>query len=353
MMPPLRFLPALLCVLLLAACANGQVRVPEQPTGSVVAMAEEGQADALASDSGASVDAGEQALQEAVPDEVLAGVADGEAASAEATVPTDAEHDFAALYGGDPYDPVADGKLPAPAQLSVAYDPWEPFNRRMHAFNEVVDKRIALPLARAYVAAVPRPVRNSVGNFFVNLGQPVSAVNALLQGKPVQATQSLARFVVNITVGVVGLFDPASHMGLPLRSEDLGQTLGVWGWERSRYLELPLFGPRTVRDVFGMVGDAPLAPLRHVDEENTRIFLQGLQLVDIRTQLMSVDSMREGATDGYALMRDAWMQRRNYQIHGDRRGQKEDDSLPDYLQDDSMPLVPVDAIPVPVPTTPP
>ena len=121
----------------------------------------------------------------------------------------------------------------------------------------------------------------------------------------------------------------------------------MWGWKRSRYVELPLFGPRTVRDVFGMVGDAPLSPLR--DDRGRHapaIFLQGLQLVDVRTQLFAVDSMREGATDDYALIRDAWLQRRSYQIFGDRQ-QKHDDSLPDYLRDDQdNPIVPADAMPV-------
>ena len=259
--------------------------------------------------------------------------------------PTQAELDFAALYGGDVYDPVADPTLPSPAELPVSYDPWEPFNRNMHAVNSVIDRRIARPLATAYMEVVPRPIRLGVGNFFRNLGQPVSALNALLQGKPKQAGQGLARFLLNTTVGLAGIFDPASELGLPLRSEDFGQTLGVWGWEQSRYIELPLFGPRTVRDVFGLFGDAPLSPLRQVEEDKVRVFTQGLQLVDLRTQLLALDSMLEGAPDEYALLRDAWLQRRNYQIHGDR-ATRDDESLPEYLRDEQMPTVPVDAMPV-------
>ncbi len=263
---------------------------------------------------------------------------------------TQAELDYDALYGA-PYDPVADPTLPAPAQLPAVYDPWEPFNRRVHAFNNAVDRTVAKPLAQAYVAVVPRPVRLGVGNFFSNLGQPVSAVNAALQGRPAQAGASLGRFVVNTTVGVGGLFDPATRLNIPNRSEDFGQTLGVWGWRNSRYLELPLFGPRTVRDVFGLVGDAPLSPVRQVDNNELRIFLQGLQLVDIRTQLMAIDSLREGATDEYALFRDSWLQRRNYQIMGDRNraaeGDDPDAGLPDYLREDSAgPTVPVDVMPI-------
>jgi phospholipid-binding lipoprotein MlaA len=259
---------------------------------------------------------------------------------------TQAEQDYDALYGtpGQDYNAVADPTLPPPAQLPAVYDPWEPLNRRVHAFNNVVDRRIATPLAKAYVAVVPRPVRLGVGNFFNNLGQPISAVNALLQGRPKRAAQALGRFALNSTLGIGGIFDPATDAHLPNHGEDFGQTLGVWGWERSRYVELPLFGPRTVRDVFGLVGDAPLAPLRQLNDDPSRIFLQGLQLVDVRTQLFAVDSMREGATDEYALFRDAWLQRRRYQIFGDR--QKDDASLPAYLREDQgNPTVPANAMP--------
>lgn len=273
--------------------------------------------------------------------------APGSAAPTGRDAPTQAEQDYNAIYGGQDYNPVADPTLPPPAQLPVSFDPWEKWNRKVHHFNNAVDRTVAKPLAKAYVAVVPRPVRLGVSNFFVNLGQPVSAVNALLQGKPKQAAQALGRFALNTTLGVGGLFDPASDAHLPLHSEDFGQTLGVWGWKRSRYVELPLFGPRTVRDVLGMAGDAPLAPLPHIQEDKARVFLQGLQLVDIRTQLFAVDSMREGAADDYTLVRDAWLQRRNYQISGDERKSR-DDALPDYLQEDSSnPSVPVDAMPMP------
>ena len=268
------------------------------------------------------------------------------AAAQSSGAPTQAEQDYDVLYGdGQAYNPVADPTLPPAAQLPVSYDPWEPLNRRVHRFNNAVDRRIAKPLAQAYVKVVPRPVRLGVSNFFSNLGQPVSALNALLQGKPKVAAQAIGRFALNTTLGVGGLFDPATDAHLPNHSEDFGQTLGIWGWKRSRYVELPLFGPRTVRDVFGLVGDAPLSPLRQVQPDPDRIFLQGLQLVDVRTQLFSVDRMREGAADDYTLVRDAWLQRRRYQIYGDRL-HKRDDSLPDYLREDQdNPTVPADAMP--------
>ena len=261
---------------------------------------------------------------------------------------TEAELDYAAIYGGEVYDPVADPTLPEPAAIGTpGHDPWENWNRKVHGFNMAIDRAVAEPLARAYVKVVPRPVRLGVGNFFSNLGQPVGALNALLQGKPKQAGQSLGRFLVNATIGIGGLFDPATRMKIPNRSEDFGQTLGVWGWEQSRYVELPLFGPRTVRDVFGLVGDGQVSPTRQINDDKVRIGLQGLALVDLRTQLFAVDRLREGAADEYALVRDAWMQRRHYQIHGDRIRDDQGGDLPDYLLDDETnPTVPVDVMPI-------
>ena len=262
---------------------------------------------------------------------------------------TAAEDDFTAIYGQDEYNAVADPTLPPGVEMPKSYDPWEKFNRKVHTFNNAVDRTIARPLARGYVKVVPRPVRLGVGNFFSNLGEPITALNSLLQGKPKQAGQSLGRFLLNSTLGIGGIFDPASDAKLPRKNEDFGQTLGVWGWKRSRYVELPLFGPRTIRDVFGLVGDAPLSPIRQVENDKTRFFLQGLQLVDVRAQLLSIDALREGAVDEYALFRDSWLQRRNYQI-GDDRKKSDDDNLPDYLmEEEDNPTVPMDAMPAVMP----
>ncbi len=263
---------------------------------------------------------------------------------------TSAEEDFATIYGQDEYNPVADPTLPPGVQMPVSYDPWEKLNRNTHRFNNAIDRTIARPLALGYVKVVPRPVRLGVSNFFSNLGEPITTLNSLLQGKPKQAAQSLGRFLLNSTVGIGGIFDPASDAKLPRKNEDFGQTLGVWGWKRSRYVELPLFGPRTIRDVFGLIGDAPLSPIRQIDEDKIRLGLQGLQLVDVRTQLLSVDALREGAVDEYALFRDSWLQRRNYQISEDHR-KSDDENLPEYLlEEEENPTVPIDAMPAILPT---
>lgn len=240
------------------------------------------------------------------------------------------DDDFDALYGGT-----------GTTSSAAAYDPWEPFNRKVHTFNNAVDRGVARPLATAYTHVVPRFARTGISNFFSNLRAPVTITNQLLQGRGADAWDSLGRFLMNSTLGIGGLFDPASKAMVPRRNEDFGQTLGAWGWRRSRYVELPFFGPRTVRDVFGLAGDIPLSPIRRVEEDKIRIGLQGLQLVDTRAQLLAIDDLRDTAVDEYALVRDAWMQRRNYQIENDLRSKR------DRGHDDANSPIPVDAMPMP------
>ncbi len=324
-------------VVLLAALATACASAPKSASGAPP--------EPVVVDGSASVDATPAPALPAAPPIDPATIA---AAPTTDPATASAEDDFAAIYGQGAYDPVADPSLPAPVQAPVAYDPWEKYNRKVHAFNNAVDRAVARPLARAYTAAVPRPVRLGVSNFFDNLRQPLTMVNQLLQGRPRDATQTFGRFVMNSTLGIGGLFDPASDLKMKRRSEDFGQTLGTWGWKRSRYVELPFFGPRTVRDVLGLAGDMPLSPVRQIEDDKTRIFLQGLNLVDTRAQLLSLDSLREGAVDDYALVRDSWLQRRNYQIESHRTQQQpSEDELPEYLQDENNPTVPVDAMPMP------
>ena len=355
-----------LATLLVPAAAFAQTTPPsEQPQGATATpVASEPVAPTATADSPAVDPAAIAPTPEPDPADATASApedatssADAEGASVDtngATPPattdagaqTDAEDAFGDIYGAQEY---ADPNLPAAAVMPGTYDPWEKYNRKMHRFNNAVDRGVARPLARGYVKVVPRPVRLGVSNFFNNLSQPLTMVNSLLQGKPKQAGQSFGRFLLNSTFGLAGIFDPATRANLPKKSEDFGQTLGTWGWKRSRYFELPLFGPRTVRDVFGMAGDAPLSPLRQVEADKIRVPLQGVQLVDMRAQLLSTDSLREGAEDDYTLVRDAWSQRRDYQIFGDRPNDDGRD-LPDYLrEDEDKSTVPVDAMPVIVP----
>ncbi|MET0288795.1 MAG: VacJ family lipoprotein [Pseudoxanthomonas sp.] len=339
----LRLVTAFVVTATLSACAG--VKPADTPPAAAEAV--------VPAPSVAGVDASTPAARPTVPpadDTATATASDAAADSAaplQAAPVTEAEDDFSSIYG-TPAPSTDDTGTPGG---SPSYDPWESFNRRIHTFNNVVDRGVARPLAVAYTKTVPQPVRKGVTNFFNNLGQPVSALNALLQGKPDQAWASLGRFLINTTAGVGGVIDVATHDRVPNRSEDFGQTLAVWGWRNSRYVELPLFGPRTVRDTFGLVGDLPLSPTQRIENDKARIFLQGLQLVDVRAQLMAIDSLRDGAVDEYALFRDGWLQRRNYQItDGGQRGRDSDgDGLPDYLMDDDAPTVPVNAMPM-IPT---
>jgi phospholipid-binding lipoprotein MlaA len=336
---------AVVLAALVSACASAPPASSQVPPVEAIVVGA-AQADAAQDTTDAFLPPATQAEAVATDDAPVAGVVDSVGA---APATTDAEDDYSAIYG-DEYNPVADPTLPPGVELPVSYDPWEKYNRKMHALNNAVDEAVAKPLAQGYVKVVPRPVRLGVSNFFSNLGQPVSALNALLQGKPKQAGQAMGRFLMNSTLGIGGIFDPASDAKLPRKSEDFGQTLGVWGWKSSRYVELPLFGPRTVRDVVGLVGDAPLAPLQQVDYDALRILLQGTQLVDVRADLLAVDSLREGAVDEYSLFRDSWLQRRNYQISEGGKRSKDDENLPDYLlEEENNPTVPIDAMPMVIP----
>jgi len=234
----------------------------------------------------------------------------------------------------EPQESVIAGEAATSAEQHIIHDPWEGWNRRVHRFNNTLDRAVTKPVARGYTRVLPRPVRTGIGNVFSNLGQPVSALNALLQGKPKRAGQSLARFALNLTLGLGGLFDPASEASLPKGNEDFGQTLAVWGWKQSRYFELPFLGPRTVRDSFGLGGDLAASPLRRIHDKPVRYGLAGLSLVNTRAQLLAMDHLREGSLDDYALVRDAWLQHRHFLIFGNES--QFEQRLPDYLLDEEF-----------------
>ena len=194
-------------------------------------------------------------------------------------------------------------------------DPWEGFNRHVHGFNNTADQLVFRPLAVGYDTVAPAPVKAGVSRFFANLGMPATAVNQALQGRPRHAAQSLGRFAVNFTVGIGGVFDPATHFGVPQHApQDFGQTLATWGWSESRYLVLPLFGPRTLRDTVAIVGDQPLSPLGQVQSSVAAAGLQMMEVVDGRARMLPLDKFRRDAFDDYLLVRDAWAQRRKQQI---------------------------------------
>lgn len=195
-------------------------------------------------------------------------------------------------------------------------DPWESYNRAMFGFNETVDGMLIKPIAKGYVTAVPKPARTGIGNFLSNLDDVVIAINNLLQGKVGDAASDAARVFVNSTLGIVGLFDVASRMGLEKHNEDFGQTLATWGMGSGPYFVLPLLGPSTVRDAPGLYVDLLMHPLDSYDDEGVRNSLVTLDVIDARAGLLSNDKLLdETGGDRYTVVRNAWLSRRDHLVH--------------------------------------
>ena len=216
-------------------------------------------------------------------------------------------------------------------------DPWEGFNRKVYAFNDGLDK-VVRPVAVGYDKIMPDPFQRGVGNFFRNLDIPVTFVNQVLQGKFTQSLDSLGRFIVNSTVGLLGFFDIASKAGMPYYNEDLGQTLATWGYEDSRYLMLPFFGPSTFRDGMGRYTDSFIHPVGRAIHGRNEWGLWIVRGIDQRARYLDQDAELNQAYDPYVLMRDVWMQNREFQIYdGDPPMADYDLYLDDYSDEESDP----------------
>jgi len=191
-------------------------------------------------------------------------------------------------------------------------DAWETMNRRTQSFNDWADKYFLRPVASGYKKILPRFVRTGVGNVFANVATPAIAINDLLQGKLVNSLSDTGRFLANSTLGIGGLFDIATPMGLAKNDEDFGQTFGRWGAGTGNYVVLPLFGPSSVRGTVGFAFDTVVNPLRFLSPSSTRLSVSALSLVDKRAGLIGVDEVVSG--DRYLFFRDAYQQRRAFQI---------------------------------------
>jgi phospholipid-binding lipoprotein MlaA len=210
---------------------------------------------------------------------------------------------------------------PPPAEGPVS-DPFEAQNRRFHAINKGADRYALRPASRLYGRGVPGPLREGVSNFAENLSTPGSVVNDVLQGEVEDAGHNFFRFAINSTLGVAGLFDPATSIGLPERESDFGQTLHVWGAPEGAYLELPLLGPSTQRDFAGRVVDVVLNPLRHAASDEVR---QAATLAEIGDGLdtryrfgNTIDSILYDSADSYLQTREAYLQNRRFELGGDQ-----------------------------------
>ena len=185
-------------------------------------------------------------------------------------------------------------------------DPYEDFNRQMFAFNEGLDQAVIEPIARGYEAVTNEPVREGVGNFTSNLNEPLTFVNHVLQGQLPDAGATLGRFVINSTVGVAGIFDPASSMGMQRTKEDFGQTLGTWGVDSGPFLVLPVIGPTNPRDLTGMGADIALNPLNYPEfesDDEIRLGIAAVGGINARAgAIEAIDELRN-QVDPYTTVR--------------------------------------------------
>ena len=204
----------------------------------------------------------------------------------------------------------------------VNNDPWEDLNRKTHNFNMTLDDYVIRPIAETYDFIIPEFVQIGFSNVFDNLGTPVSAANNLIQFKPVGFITETSRFILNSTFGIFGLFDVASRLGFKERNEDFGQSLGHWGFASGPYLVIPFFGPSSARDGFSLAPDYYLRPdLVRFEDNKSDLALNGLSVVNLRAGLLSISDL--SGNDQYSFYRDAYLQRREYEINDG----KIDDSL--------------------------
>lgn len=201
-------------------------------------------------------------------------------------------------------------------------DPYEGFNRKVYVFNDTLDTYVAAPISDAYLWVTPEFVQTGVANFFNNLKDINVVLNDMMQGKVAQGTQDTGRFAVNSTIGLLGLFDVATELGLEKHDEDFAQTLAVWGVPQGPYLVLPLLGPATARGVPGGIFDAAANPATYVGAP-----IQLLQMLNARANADGeLNFIEEAALDPYVFTRESFLQYRKNLIT-DGESQISDDLL--------------------------
>jgi phospholipid-binding lipoprotein MlaA len=225
---------------------------------------------------------------------------------------------------------------PCTGRAETVSDPLQPLNRKIFWFNEKVDIYVLEPAARAYDHAVPDRIQTSVTNFFNNLYFLVNFTNSALQAKPVDAGRALVRFLLNTVGGMGGLFDPATSLGLPLKFEDVGQTLGYWGVPPGPYLVLPLLGPSNVRDAFGRAADSALLVYPYFVPIYVSFGGTAFEVVNFRASVLGdIEAARRAALDYYVFVRNAYGQRRRALIDDSTVGEEQQEDLYDVDYDDS------------------
>ncbi|MEO2266864.1 MlaA family lipoprotein [Pseudoalteromonas pernae] len=220
-----------------------------------------------------------------------------------------------------------------PPEKEDPRDPLQSINRPLYDFNmDVLDAYILRPVAVGYVEVTPAPVRRSVVNFTNNIVAPTDAVNAALQGKADKTGIAVARFLVNTTVGIGGLFDVATSLGLDYVDEDFGQTLGVWGVGDGAYVMLPGMGPSTVRNFTGDMVDNFVLPEIALTTPQT-ILVFALRVVETRASLIPQESLLNESLDPYTFVKDVYYQRQLYEVYDGNPPMQEEPEAEDYDDD--------------------
>jgi phospholipid-binding lipoprotein MlaA len=194
-------------------------------------------------------------------------------------------------------------------------DPFEDINRIVYGFNETADDNLLEPVSRAYKDHISEVVQDRVSDFFGNLRDVSTLANQILQFKPVESVETLGRILVNTIIGLGGLFDVASDMGLTTDDEDFGQTMGVWGVEEGPYVVLPLLGPSTVRDGAGLFVDTT-SDANMIDKTEGIGFISSsvINIIDKRVELLPVTDMLDLSDDPYTMMRSSYLQKRKFDV---------------------------------------
>lgn len=221
----------------------------------------------------------------------------------------------------------------APPEARSPADPWEPMNRRIDAFNRTLDKVTLKPVAKGYQAILPAFARRGISNFYDNLLEPRTAINNLLQGKPRAAFGDLVRFLMNSSLGLLGILDIGTELGLEQHDEDFGQTFAVWGAGDGPYVVIPFFGPHTLRDALLRPLDMASNPLYFYRNRSVRDKLTVLQVIDLRERLLRAEGFLEDSTDPYITIRESYLQNREYNVY-DGDPPMDDDFYDEFLDEE-------------------
>ena len=207
-------------------------------------------------------------------------------------------------------------------------DPFEDLNRDIFIFNEKLDEKLLKPAAITYRKVTPQFARSGVTNFFNNLEEIDTTINQVLQGEIKYAFNDAGRFVINTTIGLFGLIDVASKMGLERHEEDFGQTLGVWGFDSGPYIMIPFLGPSNPRDLLSRPISSFLSGTFAMEDDDVKITLVGIDALETRERLLDAETLIIG--DKYIFVKDAYVQSREYEINN---GSTEDDEFLDDMED--------------------